>query len=98
MGTRIRNARMKKGLTQLRFAEKIGTSQGLISLWENGIIEPSVKWIERIIYRVRINPFDLFPKIGTHEYVDWSEQKKNDNSNSMDEFCIHCNKSGKKSG
>ena len=43
----LRNARRRKGWTQKEFAELIGTSQVLVSHWENGA-EPSPRYIRKI--------------------------------------------------
>lgn len=34
--------RLEKGLGQVKLAEKLGVSKGIISLWENGLREPNM--------------------------------------------------------
>lgn len=41
LGDRLRQARQQSGLTQADLAGKVGVSQGTISHWENGKLEPS---------------------------------------------------------
>jgi len=41
-------ARLEKGLTQEKLAEKIGTKQSAISRLENGLANPSLSFLKRL--------------------------------------------------
>ena len=41
-GERLKELRHEKGVGQVELAEKIGVSKGIISLWENGLREPTL--------------------------------------------------------
>ena len=45
IGSRIRELRLEKGLSQPQLAAAIGVSDGVISLWENGVNEPKASYI-----------------------------------------------------
>ncbi|MGI8607880.1 MAG: helix-turn-helix domain-containing protein [Candidatus Dormibacteria bacterium] len=50
MGGRIiRTARERKGLTQGELAHAAGMAQGLISRYEAGLVEPTMKTIQRLV-------------------------------------------------
>lgn len=38
----LRDLRIEKGLGQVELAKTLGVSKGIISLWENGLREPSM--------------------------------------------------------
>lgn len=40
--------RMKKGLTQVQLAKKLGTKQPVISRLENGTLNPSIRFVQRV--------------------------------------------------
>ena len=46
METKLKNnlklLRQEKGIGQVELAKKLGVSKGIISLWENGLREPSM--------------------------------------------------------
>ena len=48
LGTRIRELRIEKGLTQPQLAEKIGVSKAVISFWENNVNEPKASYVKRL--------------------------------------------------
>ncbi len=39
---RIKELRLEKGIGQVELAKEIGVSKGVISLWENGLREPTM--------------------------------------------------------
>ncbi len=39
---RLKELRAEKGTTQISLSQSIGVSKGLISLWENGLREPTL--------------------------------------------------------
>ncbi len=45
LGTRIRELRRERGISQPQLAAAIGVSKGVISFWENGINEPKASYI-----------------------------------------------------
>ena len=47
-GQRIRQARLKNGLTQLALGESVGVSRNAVSLWESDKSRPSTSNISRI--------------------------------------------------
>ena len=44
----LKELRMERGLTQVQFAQAIGTSQKNISRWELGETEPSAHYLKKI--------------------------------------------------
>jgi transcriptional regulator with XRE-family HTH domain len=48
IGQMIRDARIKKGMTQADLADNIGVSQGAVGQWEQGMTIPRPKHIIRI--------------------------------------------------
>lgn len=48
IGQMIRNARIRKGMTQAGLAETIGVSQGAVGQWEQGMTIPRPKHIVRL--------------------------------------------------
>ncbi|MBS1837181.1 MAG: helix-turn-helix transcriptional regulator [Actinobacteria bacterium] len=47
--TILRTARRRNGLTQKQLAERVGTSQPVISAYERGLRDPSVATLRRIV-------------------------------------------------
>lgn len=45
LGTRIRELRRERGISQPQLAAAIGVSKGVISFWENGVNEPKASYI-----------------------------------------------------
>jgi transcriptional regulator with XRE-family HTH domain len=48
IGQMIRDARIRKGMTQAGLAETIGVSQGAVGQWEQGMTIPRPKHIVRL--------------------------------------------------
>lgn len=48
IGPMIRDARIRKGMTQAGLAETIGVSQGAVGQWEQGMTIPRPKHIVRL--------------------------------------------------
>ena len=48
IGTQIKDARRKEGLTQTELAEKLNCSVNTISRWENGKYSPSIDELNKI--------------------------------------------------
>ena len=42
---RLKELRLEHNLGQVQLAEYIGTSKGIISLWENGLREPKLNYL-----------------------------------------------------
>lgn len=58
--TRVRELRIKKGLSQAELAEKIGTAQPHISAMERGRSAPSFDKIAAIAAALGVKPMELF--------------------------------------
>ena len=41
-GERLKDLRMSKNIGQIELSKRIGVSKGVISLWENGLREPTM--------------------------------------------------------
>lgn len=71
MGTEFKNnlkfLRQERGIGQVELAKKIGVSNGIISLWENGLREPSLASLVSIA---------LFFDVSLDELVGMEELKK----------------------
>ena len=44
----IRNIRQKKGMLQTELADKVGVTQGMVSLWETGYCSPSLSSAQKL--------------------------------------------------
>ncbi len=60
LGAKIRNARIKKGLTQKELAALIGAKHTAISNWENGINKPDADTIELLCTALNVEPNYFF--------------------------------------
>ena len=63
IGQMIRDARIRKGMTQAGLAETIGVSQGAVGQWEQGMTIPRPKHIVRLSTLLEI-PVDELLKAG----------------------------------
>lgn len=63
IGQMIRDARIRKGMTQAGLAETIGVSQGAVGQWEQGMTIPRPKHIVRLSTLLDI-PVDELLKAG----------------------------------
>jgi len=59
VGKNVRQARLKKGLTQEKFAEKSGFSQQYLSSLENGRRNPSIVTIFELAQALGVSHIDL---------------------------------------
>ena len=59
-GTRLRQIRQARGLTQEKFAELIGISVDFLSLIERGINAPSFETLDQIGERLKLPLASLF--------------------------------------
>lgn len=75
VGEKIKEARIKKGLTQKELSEKTGLSRSYISDMENGRYIPSVKTLLTVAKELKVNLNFLTKIDGNTSGVD-----KNDNS------------------
>ncbi|MDD2539488.1 MAG: helix-turn-helix transcriptional regulator, partial [Desulfuromonadaceae bacterium] len=57
LGEHIRKARMDRGELQKDVAEQIGVSKDTICYWENGRVEPEIRYHPAIIDYLGYNPF-----------------------------------------
>lgn len=56
----IKEARLKRGLTQLQLAEKVGCSRATIATWERGKTEPHIRFIKPLAKALRCKMSDFF--------------------------------------
>ena len=59
-GTRLRQIRAQRRMTQERFAETLNLSVDFLSLVERGISAPSFETLEKIARRLKMPVTDLF--------------------------------------
>ena len=59
---RIRRLRRLLGMSQTEFAEKIGSSQTLVALWEGGKTAPSERSLDKMVKAFDL-PLDFFMDI-----------------------------------
>lgn len=64
LGHAIRQARLKRGLTQVELAGRLGVSQGAISFWEHGIEAPTL----RNLIKLALELPELTVTIDQHEF------------------------------
>lgn len=58
---RLRQVRLKRGLTQADAAQKLGVGSSLLSCWETGAREPRASDVKKLLTLYRL-PFEtLFP-------------------------------------
>ncbi|MDE6441386.1 MAG: helix-turn-helix domain-containing protein [Clostridia bacterium] len=48
LGTRIKELRIERGLTQPQLAKMVGVSNAVISFWENNINEPKASYVKKL--------------------------------------------------
>lgn len=48
LGTRIRELRIEKGLSQPQLAKMVGVTNAVISFWENNVNEPKASYIKKL--------------------------------------------------
>jgi transcriptional regulator with XRE-family HTH domain len=48
LGDRIREARKAQALTQVALAARLDTAQGVVSMWETGMRQPTIKGLAAI--------------------------------------------------
>lgn len=56
---RLKEARTRKGLKQVEFAEMIGVSQKDISRWENGVRTPNIESLISICNTLEVSADEL---------------------------------------
>lgn len=61
VGNIIKNARLKKGLTQRQLGEMIGKSNNVLTNWEKGVNSPDVDMIEQLCSILDIQVNEMFP-------------------------------------
>ena len=58
-GDKIREARKKRGLTQVELAEAVGLRQSAVSMIESGRMEPSLATLNSLAAALRTRPAKL---------------------------------------
>lgn len=66
---RVKALRLKKGLSQVELAEKVGCSQGMISKIEKGLANPTLDLIEALARALDAEPPSLFTMPELHQRV-----------------------------
>ena len=59
IGTKIKNLRESRGLSQKSFAQKIGVSSSRVSNWEQGVNRPDIDYIVTICRILQISADEL---------------------------------------
>ncbi len=67
---KIRRARLRKGITQNKIAEKIGISQPTYAQWENGKRKPKLETLKKIADALEVPVSTLYDD---YEFVDPGE-------------------------
>jgi len=65
----LKDLRQQHGLSQAQLAEKIGYSQNHISKIEAGILNPSIKFLEKLFNTLNIEATSFFSEL-THQSQD----------------------------
>lgn len=60
--TAIKDLRIKKGLSQQKLAEMMGTTQAAVGLWETGLRTPRAEKLPKLAEILECNIADLFEK------------------------------------
>lgn len=60
--TAIKDLRIKKGLSQQKLAEMMGTTQAAVGLWETGLRTPRAEKLPKLAEILGCNIADLFEK------------------------------------
>lgn len=63
IGTKIKELRTEKGLSQMQLAKIIGTSQKAIDYWERNVNEPKASYIIALVKAFDITFDDFFADI-----------------------------------
>ncbi len=62
IGARLRNRRLRAGLTQQELADKAGTTQTTVARIERDAVEPEVTTIRKLSRALGVTPADLIPE------------------------------------
>lgn len=79
---RLKELRMRKGLTQIQFAEKFNISSGTIAMWETGKRAPDKDTIVRLAQF-----FDV-----STDYLLGNDKEKSSDSTELDSTFFHLKK------
>ncbi|WP_133966788.1 helix-turn-helix domain-containing protein [Eubacterium limosum] len=73
IGNKIKNARVKKGWTQIDLANKIDMSQAMVAAWEKNVRQPKEKTLRKIAdtLEVPLKYFDPTPM--DNEFEEWTK-------------------------
>ncbi len=64
IGRRLKNRRLRAGLTQAELAAKAGTTQTTVARIERDAVEPEVTTIRKLATALGTTPADLIPEEG----------------------------------
>jgi transcriptional regulator with XRE-family HTH domain len=62
IGKRLKNRRLRAGLTQEELAVKAGTTQTTVARIERDAVEPEVKTVRKLAKALGTTPADLIPE------------------------------------
>ena len=83
-GRRLREARERKGLTQLELAKQANLGESTISFYELGRREPSYEVLLRLAEILEVNPAYLLS--GNNHQTPWWEKDEPPNAVELEEF------------
>ena len=76
LGSKLKELRKSRGLTQDDIAEKFGLSRGSVSNWEKGRRRPSVRQLEVLANYYNVSLDFFAEETNTNEVVDILERAK----------------------
>lgn len=74
--TRLKSARLKKGLTQKQVAEKLEISQAMYQKWEQGLRNPKQDTIKRLATALEVTPEYLSGEIYIINLEDYAPSEE----------------------
>ena len=69
IGSRIKDVRKKKNISQSQLAESINSSQSALAAYENGRKTPKIETLSRIASALDVSILDLLPKELTFDTI-----------------------------
>ena len=78
VGKRIKNARMKKNMTQLELADRVGVSYQAVSNWERGVSMPDIAKLPDIARELGLSVSELLEEVNHPSAVTTINKALND--------------------
>ena len=63
IGTKIKELRLEKGLSQMQLAKLIGVSQKAVDYWERSVNEPKASYIIALVRALDVSFDDFFENV-----------------------------------